>query len=102
MTRSATLPPMSEKAFQSSVERLARMYGWLCYHTRRSDRSVPGFPDNCMVKPGRLIFAELKRDGKKPTRAQQQWLDTLATVPGIETYCWFPSDLQEIAEILAR
>jgi hypothetical protein len=97
------LPPMSEKAFQASVERLAKLYGWRYYHTWRSIRSVAGFPDLvlCRARDRRVIFAELKRDGKRPTAAQQEWIDDLRSVGRpVECYVWRPADLQAIAEIL--
>ena len=36
---------LNEKKFQSQVVRIAKVFGWLCYHTYDSRRSEPGFPD---------------------------------------------------------
>ena len=50
---------MTEKAFQSDVMRVAKMLGWLCYHTFDSRRSASGFPDLVLVRE-RVLFRELK------------------------------------------
>jgi hypothetical protein len=100
---------------------LALAYGWMGYHTHRSQHSPAGFPDLCLVHPsaGLLKFAELKRErrGKRddPTPAQVEWLDALESVeraavyldtyreaeaptygaspPIVEVHLWRPSDL---------
>ena len=103
---------VSEKAFQAQVKEMAVMNGWRYYHTRDSRLSDEGFPDCCMAHAGkkRLIFAELKAEGKDPTKSQQDWLDDLITV-GVawipagclpEVYLWRPSDIDAIWKILKR
>ena len=94
--RSLTL---TEKQFQSQVEELADILGWRHYHTHDSRRSQAGFPDLTLVKPPRLIFAELKVGTREPTREQQAWIDDLLEC-GIEVYVWRPDDWQRIVEIL--
>ena len=59
-----------------------------------------GFPDLVLARQGRLIFAELKREGRKPTPPQQGWLEVLATCAGVEVYLWTPADWGEIVRIL--
>ncbi len=89
----------SEDAFAQAVQQLAGFEGWLRYHTHRSDRSAPGFPDEVYVRGPRLVFAELKKVGATPratvadvatrpewlrhraiTNAQAAWLEALRTV----------------------
>jgi hypothetical protein len=99
-----------ERDFQRTVIELARLRGWRVYHTRpalnqRGRWHTPmqgdaGFPDLVLARQGRLIFAELKREGKKPTSTQQDWLNTLATCAGVEVYVWTPADWNAIVEIL--
>jgi len=100
----AAVKPMLEKALQAHVEHAARQLGWLVYHTFDSRRSAAGWPDLVCVheETGRMIVAELKRDGKKPTEEQRRWLVALAGVPGIECYVWHPSEWEsgEIVEML--
>lgn len=89
---------MSEKALQQHIVDAARKLGYLVYHTFDSRRSEPGYPDLTMVHPQqkRIIFAELKREGKHPTDAQYRWLFGIAVIAHDETpiraYIWRPSD----------
>lgn len=91
---------MTEKELLEQVRTLARMCGWLCYHTYRSVRSEPGFPDLTLVRGRRLLFVELKSEKGRVTEAQQQWLDALGQT-GVETYVWRPRDLDEIGRVLS-
>lgn len=90
----------AEKDLAAAVAELARLGGFARYHTYRSKRSPAGFPDEVLVKPPRVIFAELKTESGKPTRDQQAWLDKLRECPAVEVYVWRPSDLDDIALIL--
>jgi hypothetical protein len=75
--------------------------GWTKrYHTRFSWKSERGFPDLVLVRPPRLIIAELKRDDRDTTAEQEDWLSTLRLVPGIEVYVWRPRDYDEVIRIL--
>jgi hypothetical protein len=98
-----------ESALLAKIRQVAKTQGWEAYHTRRSDGSDAGFPDLVLAKPasatspGRLLFAELKRNKGKLTAAQAVWLDVLRhTVPGIEVYEWRPVDLPDIVDCLTR
>ncbi len=67
-------------------------------------QGLPGFPDILAAKQfgkaeGRVIFAELKADGGKPTPEQVMWLDLL-TACWQETYLWTTANLAEIQVIL--
>jgi len=89
-------------------------YGWMVYHSYASRRSDgAGFPDLVMVRGGRVIFAELKYDRghadwdeRRPKRrgkvseAQQEWLDALSNVFGVECYVWKYPDSLENDELL--
>jgi len=99
--------PIKESEFEGQVRQLARLYGWLCYHTWRSIHSPAGFPDLVLVRadarPGdaRLIFAELKTARGKLTAAQQQWLEALRQTPA-EVYVWRPDDWDAIVACLGN
>ena len=41
---------MTETQLQSAIIELARLTGWLVYHTHDSRHSAKGFPDLCMVR----------------------------------------------------
>ena len=95
---------ISEKEFMAKVIKLAESQGWHCYHTHDSRRSQTGFPDLVMCRALRLIFAELKSEVGKPSKAQKQWLKDLSEAGGhldqIEVHLWRPSDWPTIVEML--
>ena len=62
MTSSAALRDVTEKEFMRQVSDLARIFGWRVYHPWLSIHSERGWPDLALVKPPRLILAELKRE----------------------------------------
>lgn len=105
---------ISEKAFQQQVVNLARLFGWRCYHTYDARRSEPGFPDLLMARPpeggrpGRLIFAELKRATGRVSNEQRAWLMDLAEIAAqpdaqaVEVHLWRPGDFDEIRKVLAH
>jgi hypothetical protein len=92
---------MTERDLARFVADAARTFGWHRYHTHRSDFSPAGWPDEALCRPPRLVFAELKSDHGKVSAMQQEWLDLLALVPGVEVYLWRPSDTDNIVRILA-
>ena len=75
--------------------------GYDAYHTHDSRGGGRRFlPDWIFVKRGRrIIYVELKKEGKKPTPKQIHWLTLLADT-GAEVYLWQPSDFPEIQRIL--
>ena len=91
---------ITEKDWRQVVVEYARLNGWLAYFTWRSDHSPVGFPDLVLVRAGRLVVAELKREGRKPTPAQADWLAALAGVPGVEVALWQPSDWVKVRDSL--
>jgi hypothetical protein len=93
---------LTEKEFQQQVVNLARSFYYLVYHTFDSRRSAPGFTDLVLVRSPRVLFVELKSEGGKLTPSQKLWALELKACPGVEYYCWYPDDLQEIAEVLSR
>lgn len=99
-----TLPPITEVAFQRQVIQLARLLGWMVYHTLDSRGSSAGFPDLVLVRERdrRLIFAELKTDIGRVRKEQSEWLAALGAVRSVavEVYLWRPADLDEIAGVL--
>ena len=89
MPTSIRQPTLTEKQLQAVVVNLARLLNWRVYHTFLSIRSAPGFPDCCMVRGDRLLFAELKSATGKVSEAQLAWLLDLKGV-GAETHVWRP------------
>ena len=90
----------SERDFQRQVLALAKLRGWLAFHTYDSRRSTAGVPDLLLVRPPRVVFAELKTERGMVSPAQRAWLDALGRC-SVESYCWRPSCWGELDAILA-
>ena len=91
---------ITETEFQAQVVRAARMFRWMVSHMTLPQRSEPGVPDLLMVRPPRVVFAELKRQNGRVTIPQHMWFHDLDKCPGVEVYIWKPSDWNEIVEKL--
>ncbi len=89
-----------ESEFQSSVLEAATALGWKWYHTRDSRHSPEGFPDLVLVKPPRVVFAELKTETGKLSVDQLVWYGLLLQCPSVEVYAWRPRDMDEVIRIL--
>jgi len=102
------LNTVSEKMFQQQIIDLAKLLGWMTYHPFDSRRSTSGYPDLTLLRPAlaerpaRIIFAELKKQKGKVSKAQQVWLQALMSCTAVETYLWKPGDWDEIVEVLRR
>lgn len=102
MKQATKLPAITEAEFQRQILQAAKTFGWLRYHTRYSIGSVLGYPDLTLVKPPRVIFAELKKQTGKTSPEQDVWLGCLRDCPGVECYLWRPSDMEDAVAILMR
>ena len=113
---------MTEKEWLGTVIALASLKGWLVHHCRPArvrggrwvkpsesgdpDRWVtpiqgdPGFPDLVLVRPGRVIFAELKVKGRRLTQAQMRWHIALTECPRAERYTWEPRHWEDVKRLL--
>jgi hypothetical protein len=98
MKASVTL--VTEREFMAQVIEVARLMGWMVYHPQLSKWSERGFPDLTLIRPPRVVFAELKRQNGKTTEPQDRWLGKLRGCP-VEVYVWRPDDFDAIARILA-
>lgn len=101
---------ISEAKFQQQIIDLCRLLGYKVAHfrpalNRRGQWTTAvqgdgaGYPDLTIVGRGRVIFAELKAEGKYPQPAQKAWLADLKAA-GAEVHVWRPADIDEIARIL--
>lgn len=93
---------ITEKEFQQQILDLAQLQNWRCYHTWNSRNSQQGFPDLVLVRPPRVIFAELKIGNNKPTPDQRIYRDLLLRCPGVEYYLWLPDCWEQIKQVLRR
>ena len=95
---------ISEADFQEALVEYAEMWGWLVWHDNDSRSNDAGFPDMVMVKGGKLIFAELKRQKRYTIKPKQlEWIEALglAAGPNVMATFWFPSD-RDYAEAILR
>ena len=97
----SVLPDMTEKELATAIEKLLKFNGWTWYHTYDSRRSNPGFPDYVAVRPGRLLFIELKSPEGRLSPDQVTWIAGLESA-GQTVHVWRPSDLTEAADVLSR
>jgi hypothetical protein len=109
---------MTETEFTNELLKWAKVYGWRRFHVRNSGyggnsyvQGDKGFPDLVLVRPPRLIFAELKIEKKEPTPEQIEWLTDLSEnshdvygMPSsaVETYTWRPEMWSEILVVLSK
>lgn len=103
---------MTERELTRAVLELATRLHWRTAHFRTAmtkrgtymtavQGDGAGFPDLVLVRCGRLVFAELKKDGRYPTATQREWLDAL-TGCGVEAHVWRERDYPDvIAGVLA-
>src|SRR5262245_24961786 len=97
-------PPLTitEAQWTNLLLDLAAWWGWRAYHTYDSRKSAPGFPDLALVRPPRLIFAELKVGRGRLSADQQRWLRDLLRCGGnVEMYVWRPQDWVTVLQKLA-
>ncbi len=93
--------PVTEKQLREQVRDLCKVFGWKFYFTWTSIHSPRGMPDLILVKPPRVIFAELKTEKGEVSTYQQDWIDVLKECGGnVECYLWRPGDIEKIAEVL--
>ena len=106
MSQLYQLVKMKEEELQDAILPVAKLHRWLAVHfltaPMRVDRrgktvwitpfvGDPGFPDLVLVKSPRVLFRELKQDGKYPTPEQQGWLDSLVA-SGQDAKVWRTKD----------
>jgi hypothetical protein len=92
----------TEEELLALVRDLAKTTGWLCYHTHDSRRSEEGYPDVTLTDGDAVLIYELKNNTRKPTEAQERWLQLLAHTGKVETGIWRPRDWTQIVERLTR
>ncbi len=105
----------SESHYTRQIVELATLRGWRVVHFlparyAQSDSFAThfighkGFPDLIMVRPPRIIVAELKMPSGRIHAEQEAWLKAFAGCPCVETYIWIAgvNTLEEIDAILSQ
>lgn len=99
-----TAIPMSEDELQTTVIGMCRALRLLVAHFRPAQirpgvwvtpvqADGAGFVDLVICGPGGVIFAELKAEGKYPTKQQRVWLHRLDDA-GADVRIWWPHQLR--------
>jgi hypothetical protein len=83
---------MTETQLLAAVRDLCQLRGCMTYHTHRSDRSEPGFPDLVILTRTSVLYRELKTTKGRLTTAQAAWLDRLTSL-GADAGVWQPEHL---------
>lgn len=112
------LDAISETEFTDAILQWAKVYSWRRFHVRGNTKRLiqgdVGFPDLVLVRPPRLIFAELKVGSNKLAPEQSAWLEDLrmtrmaarlegaATSSTIECYLWRPEQWSQILVVLSK
>ncbi len=100
---------ITEREFQDQIIELAKIYKWMIHHDRpamtgkgwrTAIQGDKGWPDLCLVRDERIIFAETKSETGKLSEEQKEWLDILEATKRCEVYTWRPSQWPEIVLLL--
>ena len=92
----------NETAWQRTMREAAEAHGFTVFQNWKSYNSPAGDPDLRMLKPPRLVIAELKmvKTGKVSTK-QAETLALYREIPGVEVYLWWmPADFVLAEQIL--
>jgi hypothetical protein len=101
---------VSEATFTRQVLELLGLLGWrACFHrpartatgwrTAVAGSGAVGWPDIFAVRGSRAVALELKSETGHLQHEQREWLIALEAA-GVETYCFKPSDWDEIERVL--
>lgn len=90
---------MSEKEWQRLVVEYAEANNWTVWHDADARRNDSGFPDLVLIRE-RVVWVELKRVGKRPTKVQA-WFHAVLADAGQEIYVWTPSEWPHVMAVLA-
>lgn len=82
---------MLEAELDAEIVTRIKAYSLWSYHTHRSDRSEPGFPDRVIIGTG-VLYRELKKQDNYATAEQRLVMDLLRKA-GQDVAVWKPADL---------
>ena len=104
-----TILPKNETEWQKVITKAAVTMGWEWLHIGRVGKYRAngakgtlgtGWPDLFLIRPGRMIFVELKADdGTDLTREQKLVMAALSNA-GAEVYVWRPRDFAQAMHVL--
>lgn len=89
-----------EADWSETVYQAAKRRRWFAYRVLNSKGSTPGVPDLWLMRPPRMVYAELKDETEPPTAAQVACMALLRLYPWVEVYLFRPQDWDEVERIL--
>lgn len=104
--------PVTEAQVEATIYDLLNLYGWHWIHHRPAriindgwrtptkGTGAEGFPDIVAIRPPRLLLIELKGTRGRLSLTQKTWHRHLTQIDGIETYVWYPNDIDDALGIL--
>ena len=101
--------PKTEAAWQKIITTAAEQAGWEWLHIGRVGKHKAngakgtlgkGWPDLFLVKPGRMIFVEVKGEDAPDLRMDQKLVMAALSNAGAEVYVWRPSDFAFAMDVL--
>lgn len=81
--------------WQGLVTTFATFQGWSVYVNANPKGTTPGFPHLVIVRKPELMFVLLRTNRAEPTRAQQDWLATIAACD-VRAEMWRPEDWHDV------
>jgi hypothetical protein len=91
---------VNETQWRADVKRLARSGGWAIYYTPYSLGATPGWPDLALVKPPRVVLAELKTRRGRVRAGQEDTAYLLERCERVEYHLWRPENEGDVAATL--
>jgi len=104
---------ITEKDLSRQIENLLNIFSWRWCHFRAARTELgwrtaisghKGFVDYVAVRSGICLFIELKSEKGKLSAEQVEWASELKDIAnhslGVMYFCWRPSDIENIAQVL--
>lgn len=104
-----TVLPKNETEWLKVVTRAAQDTGWEWLHIGRVGKHKAngakgtlgkGWPDLFLIRPGRMLFAELKADDAPDLTLEQKLVLAALSNAGAEVYVWRPRDIAQVMDVL--
>lgn len=92
---SAPRREISLDEWEGLVVAFATFEDWSVYVNANPKGTTPGFPHLVIARPPECLFVLLRTNRAEPTKAQQDWLETLNEC-GVESVMWRPADWSDV------
>ena len=94
----------SRSELQQHIAQAAELFGWHLHRSRRpalaADGYPDGFPNEVLIRDGRLVFIALASRSGRLSRRETRWLDELGSARSVETHVFRPQELAQVSAAL--